>query len=134
MIDSQDREDIISECLDLLKSERRPVWLPENAAEAEAWRKEHESSHKPGGVSEDAWFELYDLAINDPETGWSLLLELISRCHKLDLSMIAAGPLGTFLHHHAITFSERIENELAANPSFRDAYHWTMRAEGEDRT
>jgi hypothetical protein len=61
-----------------------------------------------------------DLVDDDPESAWSILLELMDRARaRHQLGMIAAGPLENFISAHWATWLDRVENRAASDPRLR---------------
>ena len=67
-----------------------------------------------------AWEKVDDLVRRDPESGWSLILELITAAadDKI-LANVAAGPLEDLLSRDADRFLEKVELEARRDPKFR---------------
>ena len=124
----EERERLLNRCLAHLHEE---TLLPVPTSRAELLAaKEAVSNEAPDKDALRAWYRLYDMSTSaDPAPAWSLLLELIARCSAQERSIVAAGPLGAFLHNHANSFADAIKEELSQNAAFRDAFHWTRHYE-----
>ena len=62
----------------------------------------------------------YDLAYDQPERAWPIILELVRRAPDDEItSIIAAGPLENLLCEHGPSFIERVEQQAQVNPWFR---------------
>lgn len=131
MLDDDAREQLLADCLRHIAEDELPESWPQSDAEFSKWAAEATTPRTNDKDAEAAWFDLYDLAMSDPESAWPILLELIARAPEPALSMLAAGPLGTFVSQHDSAFAERIRNELATNEKFREAYRWTRHADLE---
>ena len=67
-----------------------------------------------------AWERVDELVRRDPESGWSLVLELIAAAaDDRILANVAAGPLEDLLSRDPDRFIERIELEARRDPKFR---------------
>jgi hypothetical protein len=67
-----------------------------------------------------AWESVDDLVRRDPESGWSLVLELIAAAADDQiLANVAAGPLEDLLSGDPDGFIERVELEARRDPRFR---------------
>ena len=63
---------------------------------------------------------LDELAQNEPDTAWLLILELIRQPLGDDaFCCLATGPLKNLLEYHAPAVIERVEDEARSNPAFR---------------
>jgi len=63
---------------------------------------------------------LNELAHNEPDTAWLLILELIRQPLSDDaFGCLAAGPLNSLIEYHGPALIERVEDEARANPAFR---------------
>ena len=63
---------------------------------------------------------LDELAHNEPDTAWLLILELIRQPLSDDaFGCLAAGPLRNLIEYHGPALIERVEDEARANPAFR---------------
>lgn len=129
VMDADTREQILAGCLKHMAEDELPAWLPQNVGDIRQWAAEATAARAYGEEGEAAWTQLRELAMLEPETAWPLILELIARSPETSLSMIAAGPLGTFLGRHDADYAHSIQRELASNPKFRQAYLWTRHAE-----
>lgn len=67
-----------------------------------------------------AWAtDLYELEYNDPETLWSLILEIHHRDKSVSVQQVlSAGPIENLLALHGASFIERVETEARSDPSF----------------
>ena len=73
----------------------------------------------------------YDLAHDQPERVWPIILELIRRAPDEGItSIIAAGPLENLLCEHGRSFIGRVEQQAQVNPRFR---HCLAGVWGENR-
>ena len=63
---------------------------------------------------------LDELARNEPDTAWLLILELITQSLSDDaFGYLASGPLKYLIECHGPAFIERVEEEARSNPAFR---------------
>ena len=63
---------------------------------------------------------LNELARNEPDTAWLLILELIRQPLSDEaFGCLAAGPLNNLIECHGPAFIERIEEEARSNAAFR---------------
>ena len=63
---------------------------------------------------------LNELAHDEPDTAWLLILELIRQPPSDDaFGCLAAGPLKDLIEYHGPAVIERIEDEARSNPAFR---------------
>jgi len=69
--------------------------------------------------SSEAFDEVYDLAYDDPESLWKLILEIhrLDRTPKID-QVLSAGPIESLLAQHGEQFIERVEAEAQRDPTF----------------
>ncbi len=70
----------------------------------------------------DACEEVDDLIQTDPGACWQILRASIARCHELDLGMIGAGCLETFMWYRGVEFLDRVLDEISSNARFREAF------------
>jgi len=80
--------------------------------------------HAAGGRASDprfsAWAEVDDLVRRDPESGWSVTLDLIvAASDDRILAKVAAGPLEDLLTRDPERFVDRVELEARRDPKFR---------------
>jgi hypothetical protein len=67
-----------------------------------------------------AWERVDDVVRRDPESGWSLVLELVAAApDDRVLANVAAGPLEDLLSRDPDGFVERVEREARRDPKFR---------------
>ncbi len=63
---------------------------------------------------------LDELAHNEPDTTWLLILELIRQPLGDDaFGCLAAGPLKNLIEYHGPVVIERVEDEARSNPAFQ---------------
>jgi hypothetical protein len=75
------------------------------------------SEHDPR--NESIW-ALDRVIREDPDTGWLLILEILSRTEDdLTISCLAAGPLEDLIAQHSAYVIDRVETEARRNPKFR---------------
>jgi hypothetical protein len=73
-----------------------------------------------GSRSSSAWDEVDELVRNDPEAGWTIILELIEAAQADQvLADIAAGPLEDLLHRSPDQFLDRMEVQARQDFNFR---------------
>jgi hypothetical protein len=66
---------------------------------------------------------LDELAHNEPDTAWLLILELIRQPLGDDaFCCLAAGPLKNLLEYHGPAVIERVEDEARSNPAFQSCF------------
>jgi hypothetical protein len=72
-----------------------------------------------------AWFAgdsesaMYDASIEEPETAWQAILEILKReLTDYQRALLAAGLMEDLLVWHGAAFVERVEEEARANPRF----------------
>ena len=70
----------------------------------------------------EAWEDVDDLIQTDPDACWEILRTSIARCHELDLGMIGAGCLETFMWYRGVEFLGRVLDEISSNARFREAF------------
>jgi hypothetical protein len=64
--------------------------------------------------------QMWDLTHDEPEIALDVILTILrADCSSKILESLSAGPLEDLLAQHGPAFIERIEQEAAANPSFR---------------
>jgi hypothetical protein len=90
------------------------------------WRLFHQqempSSAQPKSNLPEFWAVamLNELARNEPDTAWLLILELIRQPLSDEaFGCLAAGPLNNLIECHGPAFIERIEEEARSNAAFR---------------
>ena len=67
-----------------------------------------------------AVMKLDDLAHDEPDTAWLLILELVrQRLPDNAFGTLAAGPLEDLIRYHGPNLIERVEMEARSNPEFR---------------
>jgi hypothetical protein len=67
-----------------------------------------------------AVMELDDMATDNPEAAWPLILELLKQpLVENAFGGLAAGPLEDLIEYHGPEFIGRIETEARINPKFR---------------
>ena len=68
-----------------------------------------------------AWEQVDQAVRNDPETAWSVILDVFASTEdEFTLSCLAAGPLEDLLRHHGPLFIDRIEQRANTDHRFRD--------------
>ena len=92
---------------DLPAAEWAAVWL--------RYQREHRD--------EDFWAvdAVFLLHQDDPERAWSLILALVEQADFDALGQIGAGPLEHLVEAHAPAFIDRIEQQAASDPKFKEA-------------
>jgi uncharacterized protein DUF6869 len=69
-----------------------------------------------------AFGRISELIWRDPEAAWEILLELLDRAPTDDArDRLAAGPLEDFVRDHGAAFLDRIDEQAAKDPRFREA-------------
>jgi len=126
---TEPEEHLVSACLVHLSEQRLPHPFPKTEEEYSRWS---DASDLGSAVGLNGWFQLYDLAIGDPESAWVIILELLERSTSSDWPTLAAGPFGTFLAHHSRDYADEIATELTDNPAFREMYRWTRHADSNE--
>lgn len=116
-----EQEKIVNDYLAYLRHIRPVGEPPRSRGEAELWLEElkRRSANNPHG---DAWEEVDELIHSDPDTCWEVLLASISECHDLDLGMIGAGCLETFMWYRGVEFLDRVLAEIGSSVRFREAF------------
>lgn len=79
-----------------------------------------------------AWAAMADLADDDPERAWALLLHVIARADLEGEALCSAGAdcLENLFRNHGPRFIERIEEHARRDPKFRRALAcvWAMKS------
>jgi len=104
-----------------------------------AWLKYHELLEKSGDLSgrtsvadEYLWaiHGLDDMAKQDPEACWRLIMELVLRAQSnYQLASLASGPLEDLLVKHGNDFIERVERAASNNDRFRETLFGVWRSD-----
>ena len=77
---------------------------------------------------------LDELAHNEPDTTWLLILELIRQPLGDDaFGCLAAGPLKNLIEYHGPVVIERVEDEARSNPAFQSVGNRHTRRLGAGR-
>lgn len=87
-----------------------------------AWCEAEEAQESDTPVAK-AWEVMADLADDDPERGWALLLRVIALAGMERETLCAAGSdcLENLFRNHGPRFIDRIEHEARCDPKFRRA-------------
>ncbi|MDQ6945732.1 MAG: hypothetical protein M3256_05520 [Actinomycetota bacterium] len=87
-----------------------------------AWCEAEEAQESDTPVAR-AWEVMADLADDDPERGWALLLRVIGLADMEGEALCAAGSdcLENLFRNHRPRFIDRIEHEARHDPKFRQA-------------
>lgn len=112
---------MIQEYLLYLSWNRLPARMPSTRAEAERMLDDIDA-HARENPHWDAWEALDELIGSDPETAWAVTVNLVARCHELELGSLGADPLETFIWRHHATFADRAEDLIVSDARFREAF------------
>jgi hypothetical protein len=121
MLTDEERIGLVDAYLRYLEYGRLPTELP---ATKDGWKEllRQQDVLTESNPHFEAWEELDYEVGNDPENAWELLLEILRRCHELDLGSIGAGPLETLICHKPTEFIGRFDDRIRSDRRFRDAF------------
>jgi hypothetical protein len=68
-----------------------------------------------------AWEKMEELCRTDPESCWELILQILQTPHAESVAgALAAGPLESLLAKHGAQFIDRVEQQAARDPHFKE--------------
>src|SRR5689334_8538491 len=96
------------------------AWIEHNSV-TYAWDRESILRRFEGAQHSSALSQLNEICRKEPELCWELILEILRTPHPESVAgMVAAGPLEDLLAIHGARFIDRVEEQAASDPYFKE--------------